>query len=456
MIAGQSIEQWSQDHPLIQELIALTPATWFNPAVCPTAEALPDVGLTQLDVADASARLARFAPYIARVFAQTAVTGGLIESPIRAVPHMQEALAKRYDVTLPGQLWLKLDSHLPISGSIKARGGIYEVLKHAEDLALEHGLLTKGDDYTKLDSEEVRAFFRNYRIAVGSTGNLGLSIGIMGAKLGFQVTVHMSADARQWKKDKLRASGVTVVEYDSDYSAAVAEGRKQADQDLTCHFIDDENSKNLFLGYAVAAERLKPQLASAGIVVDAQHPLFVYLPCGVGGGPGGVAFGLKLAFGDAVHCIFAEPTHSPCMMLGVYTGLHDAVSVQDFGIDNVTAADGLAVGRPSGFVGRAMQRLVDGYFTVADEELYALLALLEQEEGLRLEPSALAGVPGIARVLAQEQQAYRFRIQMDDATQRNATHIVWATGGGMVPDDEMAAYLSKGRQLLEVGREVTS
>lgn len=169
MIAGQSIEQWSQDHPLIQELIALTPATWFNPAVCPTAEALPDVGLTQLDVADASARLARFAPYIARVFAQTAVTGGLIESPIRAVPHMQEALAKRYDVTLPGQLWLKLDSHLPISGSIKARGGIYEVLKHAEDLALEHGLLTKGDDYTKLDSEEVRAFFRNYRIAVGST-----------------------------------------------------------------------------------------------------------------------------------------------------------------------------------------------------------------------------------------------------------------------------------------------
>ena len=26
-----------------------------------------------------------------------------------------------------------------------------------------------------------------------------------------------------------------------------------------------------------------------------------------------------------------------------------------------------------------------------------------------------------------------------------ATHLVWATGGGMVPEDEMARYLAKGR-----------
>ena len=447
MILGRTLESWYTSYPLIRDLVALQETTWFNPGVAPVAQAIGDVGLTAVDVADASARLARFASYLRRAFPETECSAGIIESDIVPVAHLQPLLGERYGQTLNGALWLKRDSHLPISGSIKARGGIYEVLKHAEDLALAGGLLTLDDDYALLHSDKARAFFGQYKIAVGSTGNLGMSIGIMGAALGFEVTVHMSADARQWKKDKLRSHGVTVIEYASDYSVAVAQGRQQAESDPACHFVDDENSINLFLGYAVAGERLKQQLAAAQITVDAQHPLFVYLPCGVGGAPGGVAFGLKLAFGDAVHCIFAEPTHSPCMMLGVYTGLHDEVSVQDFGIDNVTAADGLAVGRASGFVGKAMQRLLDGFYTVSDEEMYSLLALMERSEGLRLEPSALAGVPGIARVLA-DQQGYLARTGLDQQAMANASHLVWATGGNMVPADEMDAYLTKGRELL--------
>lgn len=449
MILGRTLESWYARHPLIRDLVALQETTWFNPGVASVVQAIGDVGLTAADVADASARLERFASYLQRAFPETRDSGGIIESDIVPLPHLQQQLGERYNQVLNGALWLKRDSHLPISGSIKARGGIYEVLKHAEDLALAGNLLTLEDDYALLDSEKARAFFGQYKIAVGSTGNLGMSIGIMGAALGFQVTVHMSADARQWKKDKLRAHGVTVVEYASDYSVAVAQGRKQAEADPSCHFVDDENSVNLFLGYSVAAERLKHQLAAANIRVDAQHPLFVYLPCGVGGAPGGVAFGLKLAFGDAVHCVFAEPTHSPCMLLGVYTGLHDEVSVQDFGIDNVTAADGLAVGRASGFVGKAMQRLLDGFYTVSDAEMYCLLALMERHEGQRLEPSALAGVPGIARV--QADPAYLARVGLNSQAMAQATHLVWATGGNMVPGEEMEAYLAKGRELLTQG-----
>lgn len=445
MIHGKTLETWCASHPLLSELLALRETAWFNPAIAPVATALADVGLTAEDVAATSARLQRFAPYLAKVFPETAVAGGIIESPLVPLPTLGRQLLDEIGVAAGGALWLKADNQLPISGSIKARGGIHEVLKHAEDLALQAGLIRPGDDYAALASDAARAFFGRYRIAVGSTGNLGLSIGIVSARLGFQATVHMSADARQWKKDRLRASGVTVVEYASDYSVAVAQGREQAASDPNCYFVDDENSPQLFLGYAVAAERLARQFEQAGIQVDAEHPLFVYLPCGVGGGPGGVAFGLKLAFGDAVHCLFAEPTHSPCMLLGVYSGLHDAVSVQDFGIDNVTAADGLAVGRPSGFVGRAMQRLIDGYYTVTDETLSRLLASAWELEQVRLEPSALAGMPGLQRVLRAPD--YLQRIGVDPARLARATHLVWGTGGSMVPDAEFAAYLAQGRAL---------
>ncbi|GAK20532.1 LOW QUALITY PROTEIN: D-serine dehydratase [Vibrio sp. JCM 19052] len=429
------------EFPLVKRLIDLEEVVWFNPNITTLEEGLPFVGLGAANIKDASERLKRFAPYLMKAFPETAASNGIIESSVGDIDKMKSCLETQYDTQILGRLMLKKDSHLPISGSIKARGGIYEVLTHAERLAIEAGLLSESDDYSKLASEEFRQFFQQYSIAVGSTGNLGMSIGIMSAKLGFSVSVHMSADAREWKKNKLCSHGVNVVEYEQDYGVAVEQGRKEAEKDPTCFFIDDETSQTLFLGYSVAGERLKQQFDEMGIVVDSNHPLFVYLPCGVGGGLGGVAFGLKMAFGDDVHCIFAEPTHSPCMLLGVHTGLHDGIAVQDLGIDNITAADGLAVGRASGFVGRAMERLLDGYYTMTDERMYRHLGELSELEDIRLEPSALAGMIGAVHV--SNDKAYQARMQFTEEKLNNATHLVWATGGGMVPEEEMSAYLAK-------------
>ena len=206
------LTQLTATFPLVQELIALKETTWFNPATTTLAQGLPYVGLTAEDVKDAHERLQRFAPYLAEAFPETAATGGIIESEVVAIPAMKRRLEQQFNQPIHGELLLKKDSHLPISGSIKARGGIYEVLTHAEKLALEAGLLTIADDYRKLLTPEFKQFFSQYSIAVGSTGNLGMSIGIMSARIGFKVTVHMSADARAWKKAKLRSHGVTVVE----------------------------------------------------------------------------------------------------------------------------------------------------------------------------------------------------------------------------------------------------
>ncbi|MGR3764513.1 D-serine ammonia-lyase [Rossellomorea sp. NS-SX7] len=396
-------------------------------------------------IIDAEQRLSRFAPYLKKAFPETGETDGIIESPIRYLPRMQEMLQDHFQTNIPGRLMLKCDNQLPIAGSIKARGGIYEVLKLAETLALKHNLIQKTDDYSKIASSTFKDFFSQFSIAVGSTGNLALSIGTIGAALGFNVTVHMSQEAKQWKKDLLREKGVRVVEHENDFSYAVEEGRNQCMTDETCYFIDDENSKDLFMGYAVAALRLKKQFEQEGIKVDQHHPLIAYLPCGVGGGPGGVTYGLKHVFGDHVHCYFAEPVNSPCMLLGLSSGMHEAISVQDIGLSNRTEADGLAVGRPSALAGKMVQELLNGVFTVSDENLYKMLALLHESESISLEPSALAGMIGPAMPQIRE---HLKTLSVTGNQLSGATHLVWATGGNLVPESIMKDYITKGKSFL--------
>lgn len=424
---------------LIDDLKQLRECCWKNPKYTDFVSAAAGCELSLDDIYDASHRLARFAPFFKTAFPETAVSDGIVESPLREIPLMKKALEAEHGISINGGLYLKMDSHLPISGSVKARGGVYEVLKLAEDIALESGMLKLSDDYSVLAEERFLRLFSKYSVAVGSTGNLGLSIGIISAKLGFKVTVHMSADARQWKKELLRSKGVCVMEYEADYSEAVKQGRIAAEADPMCHFVDDENSRTLFLGYSVAALRLKKQLEDLKLKIDREHPLMVYLPCGVGGGPGGVAFGLKQVFKDNVHCFFAEPTAACCMILGMATGKHNGISVQDIGLDGTTAADGLAVGRASGFVGRLLEPFLSGCYTLSDERMHKMLATLADTEGIFLEPSALAGMYGPVLVKTDAEFA-------DYARLEGCTHVVWATGGGMVPREEMQRYYLQGKR----------
>ena len=119
-----------QRDPVLPRVAAAEEVCWINPRLRPAAEALAGMELSMADIRDAEARLARFAPFIAVCFPETAAQGGMIEWPLTPIPRMQRALEQRFSIKLPGRLLLKQDSHLAIAGSVKARGGIYEVLKH--------------------------------------------------------------------------------------------------------------------------------------------------------------------------------------------------------------------------------------------------------------------------------------------------------------------------------------
>lgn len=425
---------------LDDDLRDAVPTAWKNPHLQSAADAMLNSGLSPEGVNEARARLRRFAPLIEELFPETAQTGGILESPLRVL-HRQLLPDRLLSGRGDQRLLIKLDSELPLSGSVKARGGVHEVLVFAERIALETKLITPESDYRVLATAAAKTLFGNYRIAVGSTGNLGLAIGVMAAALGFETIVHMSVDARTWKKQLLRQAGVTVVEHSGDYSDAIDAGREEAAGAPRTHFIDDERSTSLFYGYSAAAHRLAGQLQALEIAVDHDHPLVVILPCGVGGAPGGITFGLKRVFGDAAHSVFVEPTQAPCMLLGVASGRYESVQVSDIGLTGRTAADGLAVGRPSALVSRSVSSMIDGFITVDDDDLYRSTSRLYDAESLFIEPSAASGLAALPHVADG--------LHLSKRELERATFLLWATGGGLVPQREREDVLNEGRRLRD-------
>ena len=121
------------------------------------------------------------------------------------------------------------------------------------------------------------------------------------------------------------------------------------------------------------------------------------------------------------------------------TKLNNHISVYDIGLDGLTAADGLAVGRPSRLAGKVMRTLLFGSVTFPDEDIYRYVALLQDTQDITVEPSAAAGFTGIAPTINN----------MPTFNSPNATHIVWATGGSMMPKSEREANYAKGKQLID-------
>ncbi|MBP3319741.1 MAG: pyridoxal-phosphate dependent enzyme, partial [Ruminiclostridium sp.] len=160
------------------------------------------------------------------------------------------------------------------------------------------------------------------------------------------------------------------------------------------------------------------------------------------GAPGGIAFGLRQVFGPNVHTFFVEPTQAPCMVLGMATGLQNEISVQDIGLTGLTHADGLAVGRASGFVGRVMVPILSGEFTLRDGKLYDYMRDLLETEHIFIEPSACAAFQGPVMLNRFPETVTYLKDQGFAGKMAQATHILWATGGNLVPEKIREDYVN--------------
>ncbi|MET0338204.1 MAG: D-serine ammonia-lyase [Caulobacter sp.] len=398
-------------------------AVWINDDAATT---VGDQPISRASVQAAAQRLHRFAPLLATLF-DDAGWDGKIASPLIAWPGRHGPLQS---------LLVKADHALPMTGSIKARGGVHDLLAFVERVALEEGLVRPGESYVALAEPAARETLSLYSATVASTGNLGYSVGLVARRLGLGAEIHMSSDAKAWKKERLRALDAKVVEHECDYTETVARARIAAGGSRRVHFVDDETSADLFTGYAAAAVELTEQLQAQGLRATPSKPLVVYLPCGVGGAPGGVLYGLKALLGEAVIGVFVEPIASACFLAAMGAGGGKPLPVYALGLDNRTLADGLAVPVASALVLEAVGEAIDACVAVSDEAMIAGVREAHSLAGLRLEPSAAAGLAAIEPLMEAltGRPALRARVE-------GGIHVVWTTGGSQLPQSEFDRLL---------------
>ena len=232
-----------------------------------------------------------------------------------------------------------------------------------------------------------------------------------------------------------------------DYNLAVAAARDAASRDPLAYFVDDEDSELLFRGYSAAAAELATQLDEAGIIIGPDRPLFLYLPCGIGGAPGGIAYGARAVFGPHVHCFFAEPVQSASALIQMMHGPDRALAVYDMGLSNKTEADGMAVATMSSLVARCMKDRLAGVYTVGDDDLFRWVSLAYDLCGLQIEPSAAIGFDGPHFLLNSPAGRAFCAGHLDSGALDRAVHVVWTTGGSFVPELQFQIFVDRGRSL---------
>ena len=124
---------------------------------------------------------------------------------------------------------------------------------------------------------------------------------------------------------------------------------------------------------------------------------------------------------------------APCMLLGLVTEKYDAISVQDIGLTGKTEADGLACPTCSGLSAGIMASLLAGEATADDHRLYYYMKELFEAEGIFIEPSSCAAFQAL---MAFHDHAIPDKEATAAAAPENVTHIIWATGGSFMPQEE--------------------
>ncbi|MCO1578416.1 pyridoxal-phosphate dependent enzyme [Crossiella sp. SN42] len=214
-------------------------------------------------------------------------------------------------------------------------------------------------------------------VVTGSSGNHGIAVATLGARLGIPVTVVMAEAASQAKAAKIRDLGATVVAVPGGVAARERHARDLAAR--TGAFLLPSSDHDLVVAGAGTV--------TLEILTDAPDTAALFVPTGGGGLLAGACLA---ALDHPVRVIGVEPAACRRYARSLAAGHPVELPPPD------TVADGLRGQRPGEVPFPIIQHRVDDLVAVSDEDINHALDLLRRN-GVNAEPSGAVAFAGALR-----------------------------------------------------------
>lgn len=312
-------------------------------------------------------------------------------TPLYSLP----ALARRFGV---GEIRVKDESQRFGFGAFKALGGVLAVYNELSSAVGE--AYHTSPTFADVMNGRHREITSQFTFATASSGNHGRSVAA-GAKLfGNRCVVFLPKFTTAEKEAAIRARGAEVIRIDGDYDTAVAECRRQS-QENGWRIISDTSwegydavPRSVMRGYCVLVHEAVVQQWGAA-------PTHVFVQAGVGGLAAAVIGYLWAVLPERPISIVVEPESADCWFQSNLAGKPTLASGKAD-----TVMGGLACREISPVTWPIVGEAADWFMTIDENQVMPARRLYGQpsegDPAVVSGPSGCAGLAGLTRICTDE------------------------------------------------------
>jgi threonine dehydratase len=227
-----------------------------------------------------------------------------------------------------------------------------------------------------------RAVRPSGELVCASAGNFGQGLAYSGTARDHKVTVFAATTANPLKIEKMRKLGAEVRLAGADFDGANEAAKAYAKDTLGARYVEDCDIPEIAEGAGTMARELTEEGAEFNAM---------FVP--VGGG----------ALANGIGC-WLRHARPGCRVIGVNAkgapALHDSWHARRIiSTEKVdTIADGIAIRAPVAYALEQLERNLDDFVLVSDEQMIAAMRLANSALGLAIEPSAAAVIAAMLQM----------------------------------------------------------